>query len=67
MRTGMAWDNNYINLDEYIALLLKDGKRYMHPEFQQLVQLYGKEKIVEKAHRILAENIAREREGKPHE
>lgn len=49
----MTQQQLFITLDEYVEKLLKEGKRANHPDFQLLFSVYGKDKIVAMAKRIL--------------
>jgi hypothetical protein len=44
-----------MTIDQYIEELLRMGKRSQDPDFQSLMLIYGKERIVTIAKRILAD------------
>lgn len=46
-------EKEYVELRDYIELLLKQGKRGNHSDYAILFKIFGKEKIVEIAKDIL--------------
>lgn len=51
-------------LSDYIRSLLQDGKRAKDEEFQTLMRIYGKDRIINDATVILAELLLAERNQK---
>lgn len=45
--------NKFLPLEKYIELLLKDGKRSQHEDFQILFGLFGKERVTKIAKEFL--------------
>ena len=51
--------NKTLTLRDYVLTLLRDGKRANHPDFGPLFMVYGRDKIVDMAKELLAEERAK--------